>query len=42
VVEKELPNTEYSKTAVELRGKLEKKNNICCGEKETEARIALT
>ncbi|HCN48881.1 MAG TPA: outer membrane protein assembly factor BamD [Chryseobacterium sp.] len=41
VVEKELPNTEYSKTAVELRGKLEKeKQHFAVVKKETEAKIA--
>lgn len=41
MVEKELPNTEYSKTAVDLRGKLEKeKQNFVVVKKQTEARIA--
>ncbi|KPE51452.1 outer membrane protein assembly factor BamD [Chryseobacterium indologenes] len=41
MVEKELPNTEYSKTAVDLRGKLEKeKQNFAVVKKQTEARIA--
>jgi outer membrane protein assembly factor BamD len=41
LVEKELPNTEYSKTAVELRAKLEKeKQNFAAVKKITEARIA--
>lgn len=41
LVEKELPNTEYSKTAVELRAKLEKeKVNFAEVKKITEARIA--
>ncbi|KFF14473.1 outer membrane protein assembly factor BamD [Chryseobacterium soli] len=41
LVEKELPNTEYSKTAVELRSKLEKeKQNFASVKKITEARIA--
>ncbi|WP_419869475.1 outer membrane protein assembly factor BamD [Chryseobacterium sp. CT-SW4] len=40
-VEKELPDTEYSKTAVDLRGKLEKeKQNFAVVKKQTEARIA--
>lgn len=40
-VEKELPNTEYSKTALDLRGKLEKeKQNFAVVKKQTEARIA--
>lgn len=41
LVEKELPNTEYAKTAVDLRGKLEKeKQNFVVVKKQTEARIA--
>ena len=41
LVEKELPNSEYSKTAVELRTKLEKeKQNFAVVKKETEARLA--
>lgn len=41
LVEKELPNTEYSKTAVELRAKLEKeKQNFAAVKKVTETRIA--
>ncbi|MFP3596342.1 outer membrane protein assembly factor BamD [Chryseobacterium sp. SIMBA_029] len=41
LVEKELPNTEYSKTAVELRARLEKeKQNFAAVKKITEARIA--
>ncbi|WBV59143.1 outer membrane protein assembly factor BamD [Chryseobacterium camelliae] len=41
-VEKELPNTEYSKTALDLRQKLEKeKKNFAVVKKETEARIAV-
>lgn len=41
MVEKELPNTEYSKTAADLRGKLEKeKQNFVVVKKQTEARIA--
>lgn len=41
-VERELPNTEYSKTAVELRGKLEKeKSDFAVLKKQTEERIAL-
>lgn len=41
LVEKELPNTEYSKSAVELRSKLEKeKQNFASVKKITEARIA--
>jgi outer membrane protein assembly factor BamD len=41
LVEKELPNTEYSKTAVELRAKLEKeKQNFAEVKKITDARIA--
>jgi outer membrane protein assembly factor BamD len=40
-VEKELPNTEYSKTALELREKLEKeKKDFVVVKKNTEARIA--
>ncbi|WP_292009840.1 outer membrane protein assembly factor BamD [Chryseobacterium sp.] len=40
-VEKDLPDTEYSKTAVDLRGKLEKeKENFAVVKKQTEARIA--
>jgi outer membrane protein assembly factor BamD len=41
-VEKELPNTEYSKTALDLREKLEReKKNFAIVKKDTEARIAL-
>ena len=41
-VEKELPNTEYSKTAVELREKLDKeKKDFGVVKKQTEARIAV-
>ncbi|MBV8325965.1 outer membrane protein assembly factor BamD [Chryseobacterium sp.] len=41
VVEKELPNTEYSKTAADMRSKLEKeKTNFVVVKKQTEARIA--
>lgn len=41
LVEKELPNTEYSKTATELRAKLTKeKENFAVVKKQTEARIA--
>lgn len=41
-VEKELPNTEYSKTALDLRQKLEReKKNFAILKKETEARIAV-
>lgn len=41
-VEKELPNTEYSKTAVELREKLEKeKKDFAVVKKQTEARVAV-
>ncbi|MGL6127013.1 hypothetical protein BBI01_18780 [Chryseobacterium artocarpi] len=41
MVEKELPNTEYSKTASELKAKLEKeKQNFVVVKKDTEARIA--
>lgn len=41
VVEKDLPNTEYSKTALDLRQKLEKeKKDFVIVKKETEARIA--
>lgn len=41
LVEKELPNTEYSKTAVELRAKLEKeKQDFAEVKKITDARIA--
>lgn len=41
-VEKELPNTEYSKTALDLRQKLEKeKQNFAVVKKQTEARIAM-
>lgn len=41
-VEKELPNTEYSKTALDLREKLEReKKNFAVLKKETEARIAV-
>lgn len=41
LVEKELPNTEYAKTAVDLRGKLEKeKQNFAVVKKETEAKMA--
>jgi outer membrane protein assembly factor BamD len=41
-VEKELPNTEYSKTALDLREKLEReKKNFAVVKKDTEARIAL-
>ncbi|KIC62453.1 outer membrane protein assembly factor BamD [Chryseobacterium taiwanense] len=40
-VEKELPNTEYSKTALDLREKLEReKKNFVVVKKQTEARIA--
>ncbi|MCW3160865.1 outer membrane protein assembly factor BamD [Chryseobacterium oryctis] len=40
-VEKELPNTEYSKTALDLRAKLEKeKKNFVVVKKQTEERIA--
>ena len=40
-VEKELPNTEYSKTALDLKEKLEKeKQNFAVVKKQTEARIA--
>ncbi|MDC8105838.1 outer membrane protein assembly factor BamD [Chryseobacterium sp. PTM-20240506] len=40
-VEKELPNTEYSKTAVDLREKLDKeKQNFAVVKKQTEARLA--
>jgi outer membrane protein assembly factor BamD len=40
-VEKDLPNTEYSKTALDLRGKLEKeKKDFAVVKKQTEARIA--
>ncbi|WP_034669983.1 outer membrane protein assembly factor BamD [Chryseobacterium populi] len=41
-VEKELPNTEYSKTAVDIREKLEKeKKDFAVIKKQTEARIAV-
>lgn len=41
LVEKELPNTEYSKMALDLRGKLEKeKQNFAVVKKQTEARMA--
>ncbi len=41
LVEKELPNTEYSKTAADLRAKLEKeKKDFVVVKKQTEARIA--
>ncbi len=41
LVEKELPNTEYSKSAVDLRGKLEKeKQNFAVVKKQTEERMA--
>ncbi|MCY1242879.1 hypothetical protein D9M72_558710 [compost metagenome] len=41
VVEKELPNTEYSKAAIDLREKLEKeKEHFAVVKKETDARIA--
>ncbi|UKB83772.1 outer membrane protein assembly factor BamD [Chryseobacterium sp. MEBOG06] len=41
MVEKELPNTEYSKTATDLREKLEKeKQHFAIVKKETEAKIA--
>ncbi|MDF2551562.1 MAG: bamD [Chryseobacterium sp.] len=41
-VEKELPNTEYSKTAVDLREKLEKeKKDFVVVKKQTEERIAV-
>lgn len=41
VVEKDLPNTDYSKTAIDLRQKLEKeKKDFVIVKKETEARIA--
>lgn len=41
-VEKELPNTEYSKIALDLRGKLEKeKENFQVVKKQNEARIAM-
>jgi len=41
-VEKELPNTEYSKTALDLREKLEReKKNFAVVKKDTEARIAV-
>ncbi|MCE3074994.1 outer membrane protein assembly factor BamD [Chryseobacterium gwangjuense] len=41
-VEKELPNTEYSKTALDLRQKLEReKKNFAVVKKDTEARIAV-
>ncbi|MDH6251447.1 outer membrane protein assembly factor BamD [Chryseobacterium sp. H1D6B] len=40
-VEKDLPNTEYAKTALDLRTKLEKeKQNFVIVKKQTEARIA--
>ncbi|KMQ69614.1 membrane protein [Chryseobacterium sp. FH2] len=40
-VEKDLPNTEYSKTALDLREKLEReKKNFVVVKKQTEARIA--
>jgi outer membrane protein assembly factor BamD len=40
-VEKELPNTEYAKTALDLRGKLEKeKKDFVVVKKQTEAKIA--
>lgn len=41
VVEKELPNTEYSKTAIDLRAKLEKeKKDFAVVKKQVEARVA--
>lgn len=41
-VEKELPNTEYSKTAVDIREKMEKeKKDFAVVKKQTEARIAV-
>lgn len=41
-VEKELPNTEYSKTALDLREKLEReKKNFAVVKKQTEERIAV-
>ena len=41
-VEKELPNTEYSKTALDLREKLDKeKQNFAVVKKQTEARMAM-
>lgn len=41
LVEKELPNTEYAKTAADLRAKLEKeKENFVVVKKQTEARMA--
>lgn len=41
-VEKELPNTEYSKTALDLRGKLEReKKDFVVVKKQNEERIAL-
>ncbi|MDR2237514.1 MAG: outer membrane protein assembly factor BamD [Chryseobacterium sp.] len=41
MVEKELPGTEYAKTATDLKGKLEKeKQNFVVVKKQTEARIA--
>ncbi|MCJ7933798.1 MAG: outer membrane protein assembly factor BamD [Chryseobacterium sp.] len=41
MVEKELPNTEYAKTAVELRGKLEKeKQNFVVLKKQVDERVA--
>lgn len=41
LIEKELPNTDYAKSALEMRAKLEKeKQNFAVVKKQTEARIA--